>query len=66
MPFYDQSGLLALIRLSLGRGGSSHPHLLGILPDFNIGLFVGFYVVPSSVNYSERAMKVHPLWFRIW
>ena len=32
--FVDQSGVLASIRLLLGRGESGHPHLLGILPDF--------------------------------
>ena len=33
MHFSDQSGVLASIRLLLGRGDSGHPHLLGILPD---------------------------------
>ena len=33
MRFADQSGVLALIRLSLCLGESGYPHLLGIPPD---------------------------------
>ena len=33
MSFIEQSGLLVLIRLTLGRGESYQPWLLGILQD---------------------------------
>ena len=37
---FDQSGLLVLIRLPLGRGKSKHHQLLGNYWTLNIGLFL--------------------------
>ena len=47
MCFVGQGGLLALIRLPLGLGGSGHPHLSGILPDCH---WVGWIWSPSLVG----------------
>ena len=41
MLFADQSGVLELIRLLLGRGESGQRHLLGNLPDFKHWSLIG-------------------------
>ena len=38
MHFANQSRVLVLMRLPLSGGESGHPHVLGILPDLNVGL----------------------------
>ena len=48
MLFAYQCGVLALIRLLLGRDKSGHPHLLGILPDFLTLVSLSHIYIDSS------------------
>ena len=58
MYFADQSGVLVLIRLLLGRGEYGQHHLLGILPDIKHWcLSFSVYWMKFKINTLHQAMS---------
>ena len=65
MHLKDQSGVLALIRLLLGRGESGDSQLLGILQDFkhwHLSLYLYIYISTEYICMcTYRQLKLHSL-----